>query len=633
MTENPGIARARRLIGASVESVPTPALVLDLETMQANIAEMARRMAPLPAALRPHAKIHKSPIIGGMQLDAGGSGLTTATVWEATAMIEAGLSGILIANQVVGPQKVAELARLAVLGEVIVLVDDAGNAAAIAQAAQAAGGEVGVLVELDVGLHRSGVRSVADGLSLAELVDGLPGLRLRGPFGYEGHCMLEPDREERIRKAKESAALLLELADELIAKGLSTEIVAAGGLGTWDITGANPRITEIHAGSYVFSDAFHRNLVPGFEPALTVLSTIISRSGTMAVLDCGRKSIGIDRTPPELVGTRGSIRYEHGEYFIHEEHTAIELDPAEAPSVGDTVRLMPGYSPTTVNFYDCYFVVKDDAVDRRLADSGPLWQRNGRWPMRSLDGRVAMVTGGAQGVGAGIAEVLAREGASVAIADVDAEAGARLADALRARSCDAIALPVDVVARADVDAAVAGVLERWGRLDILAANAGIYPQATIEEIDDELLDRIMDINVKGALHAIQACLAPMRRQRYGRIVLTSSITGNLVGARGFANYGASKAAMVGLMRGAALEVVADNITINAVLPGNVRTAGFESLEASYRDQILRAIPMGRLAEPEDVGWALRFLASEEAGYITGQTLVLDGGQVLPEGAP
>jgi 3-oxoacyl-[acyl-carrier protein] reductase len=105
-----------------------------------------------------------------------------------------------------------------------------------------------------------------------------------------------------------------------------------------------------------------------------------------------------------------------------------------------------------------------------------------------------------------------------------------------------------------------------------------------------------------------------------------------VGAAGFAHYGASKAAMVGLMRGAALEVVGDRITINAILPGNVRTAGFEALQESYREEILRAIPMGRLAEPEDLGWAVRFLASEEAGYITGQTLVLDGGQLLPEGS-
>jgi 3-oxoacyl-[acyl-carrier protein] reductase len=252
--------------------------------------------------------------------------------------------------------------------------------------------------------------------------------------------------------------------------------------------------------------------------------------------------------------------------------------------------------------------------------------------VKSLEGRVAIVTGGASGIGAGIAAVLAREQARVAIADIDAIAAERLAEELRGEGREAIAIAVDIVDRGAADDMASAALERWGQIDILAANAGIYPQASVEEIHDDLLDRIMDVNLKGALHSIQACLPAMRRRRYGRVVLSSSITGNHVGAEGFAGYGASKAAMLGLMRGAALEVVGDRITINAILPGNVRTAGFEALEQSYRERILRAIPMGRLAEPEELGWAVRFLASEEAGYITGQTLVLDGGQLLPEGA-
>ena len=355
------LAAARGFIGSPLEGLATPALILDLPKVRSNIEEMRRRMETVPAALRPHAKIHKSPVLGQMQIDAGAIGLTTATVWEATAMIEAGIGDIFVANQVVGDRKVAELARLGTIGSPIVAVDDAGNAELISSAADEAGGEVGVLVEIDVGLHRAGVRGVEPAAELAKLVEGLPGLRLRGPFGYEGHCMLEPDREERVRKAKAANAHLLELVDEMERRGLSTEIVAAGGLGTWDITGANPRITEIHAGSYIFSDAFHRNLVPGFDPALTVLSRIISRHGEMAVLDSGRKSIGIDRVPPELVGVAGAVRFEHGEHFIHEEHIGVELEDAEL-GVGDTVQLMPGYSPTTVNFYDCFFVVEDGLV-------------------------------------------------------------------------------------------------------------------------------------------------------------------------------------------------------------------------------------------------------------------------------
>jgi 3-oxoacyl-[acyl-carrier protein] reductase len=250
--------------------------------------------------------------------------------------------------------------------------------------------------------------------------------------------------------------------------------------------------------------------------------------------------------------------------------------------------------------------------------------------VKSLEGRVAVVTGGASGVGAGIAGVLAAERARVAVADLDVAGAERVAAELREGGGEAVAVAVDVTERGSVDAMAATVLERWGAIDVLAANAGIYPQALVEELDDASLDRIMDVNLKGALHSIQACLPAMRARRYGRIVLTSSITGSLVGAAGFGGYGASKAAMLGLMRAVALEVVADRITVNAILPGNVRSPGFDALEPDYKERILRGIPMGRLAEPEELGWAVRFLASEEAGYVTGQTLVLDGGQLLPE---
>ena len=149
--------------------------------------------------------------------------------------------------------------------------------------------------------------------------------------------------------------------------------VRAGDVPGPEAAGANPRITEIHAGSYIFMDAFHRNLVPGFEVALTVLGTIISRAGEMAVLDVGRKAIGIDRTLPELVGGGAAIRYEHGEHFIHEEHTAIVLDAGSALDVGDRVELISGYAPTTVNFYDIYYVVDGG----RIVDVWPIEARYG----------------------------------------------------------------------------------------------------------------------------------------------------------------------------------------------------------------------------------------------------------------
>ena len=250
--------------------------------------------------------------------------------------------------------------------------------------------------------------------------------------------------------------------------------------------------------------------------------------------------------------------------------------------------------------------------------------------MESLQGRVAIVTGGARGVGLGIAAVLRGEGADVVVADLD-EAGARTAAAqLSGADEHAVGVGVDVTEEADVARMAADAVSRWGRIDILAANAGIFPHIPLAELSGADLDRIMAVNVRGALWAIQACLPQMIKQGYGRIVLTSSITGSVVGQPGYAHYGATKAAMLGLMRSAALEVAGAGVTINAVLPGNIRTPGFADLGPEHTRRMLAAIPLGKFGEPEDVGWAVRFLASREAQYITGQTLIIDGGQVLPE---
>ena len=361
------------MIGAPRDAPATPALLLDLPRVDRNVAEMARRMEGLPAALRPHAKVHKCPVLARRQIAAGAIGITTANVWEAGALVDDGIDGVLIANQVVGPVKAAELARIAGLGRVLVAVDDAANVDQLAGAAVEAGTEIEVLVELDVGLHRAGVRGIEPAVELGADVARRSGLRLAGLLGYEGHCMLEPDRALRISKAQAANDLLIVAADAFDRAGLCTEIVAGGGLGTWDITGANPRITEIHAGTYVFMDAFHARLVPGFEVALTVLGTVMSRSGDTAVLDCGRKAFGLDRGLPEIVGGGASVHFEHGEHGVHEEHLVLDLPEGSPVAVGDRIELAPSYAPTTVNLYDMYHVVDDE----RVVDVWPILGRYG----------------------------------------------------------------------------------------------------------------------------------------------------------------------------------------------------------------------------------------------------------------
>ena len=250
--------------------------------------------------------------------------------------------------------------------------------------------------------------------------------------------------------------------------------------------------------------------------------------------------------------------------------------------------------------------------------------------MQSLTDQVAVVTGAARGIGRGIASVLGAEGAHVVICDLDGAAAERAASELRAEGIDALPIPVDVTDRAGVEAMAATVQERHGRIDIVAANAGIYPNVELSAVDDATWDRVMDINVKGALHTVQACLPAMLVRGYGRIVLMSSITGPITGQPGYSAYGASKAAMLGFMRSAAIELANAGVTVNAVLPGNVQTPGFDDAGADHQRRMLSSIPMGYFADPADVGWAVRFLASPEARYITGQTLIVDGGQVLPE---
>jgi 3-oxoacyl-[acyl-carrier protein] reductase len=247
--------------------------------------------------------------------------------------------------------------------------------------------------------------------------------------------------------------------------------------------------------------------------------------------------------------------------------------------------------------------------------------------MQPLNDQVAVVTGAARGIGRGIASVLAAEGAQVVVADVDGAAAAQTAAELRQ---GALAVTADVTDRASVEALATAVLEAFGRIDILAANAGIYPSTALASIDDALWDRVMDINVKGALHAIQACTPAMLARGYGRIVLTSSITGPVTGQAGFAHYGASKAAMLGLMRSAAVELATSGITVNAVMPGNIETPGLAETSEEHQRLMFSSIPMGRFGTAEEVGWVVRFLASPEAGYVTGQALIVDGGQVLPE---
>jgi 3-oxoacyl-[acyl-carrier protein] reductase len=174
------------------------------------------------------------------------------------------------------------------------------------------------------------------------------------------------------------------------------------------------------------------------------------------------------------------------------------------------------------------------------------------------------------------------------------------------------------------------VLEHFGGLDVLCANAGVFPAARLEEMTEADIDAIFATNVKGVMLCVKAAIPALARSGHGRVVITSSITGPITGFPGWSHYGATKAAQLGFLRTAAIELARRGITVNAVLPGNIATEGLTDLGEDYIRTMEASIPLGRLGTVADIGNAALFLASEEAGYITGQTIVVDGGQILPE---
>lgn len=249
---------------------------------------------------------------------------------------------------------------------------------------------------------------------------------------------------------------------------------------------------------------------------------------------------------------------------------------------------------------------------------------------KSLEGRSLIVTGASRGIGRGIALRFGAAGCRVMVVSRKAADAAAVADEITAAGGIAAAHAVDVTDEPGMREMARATVEKFGSIDILCANAGIFPAASLDSMTAADFDTVMDTNLKGTFLAVAACLGAMEQQKRGRIVLTSSITGPVTGYSGWAHYGASKAGQLGFMRTAAVELAPFGITVNAVLPGNVMTEGLKSMGESYLRAMAASVPMQRLGSVEDIANAALFFASDEAAYITGQSLVIDGGQILPE---
>jgi 3-oxoacyl-[acyl-carrier protein] reductase len=240
-----------------------------------------------------------------------------------------------------------------------------------------------------------------------------------------------------------------------------------------------------------------------------------------------------------------------------------------------------------------------------------------------LSGRVAIVTGSGRGIGRAIALKLAEAGASVVVNDME-EAVEGVAGEIQAAGRQSLAVIGDVTSAADVARLAEAAIASYGRVDILVNNAGIARDQLLVRMSDEDWDRVLDVDLKGVFLCTRAVLRYMLKKRWGRIISIASIVG-LVGNPGQANYAAAKAGVIGFTRSVAKEVASRKITVNAIAPGFIDTEMTQHLAQDQRRELMSRIPLGRLGSPDDVAGAVAFLASEEAGYITGQVLAVDGG--------
>ncbi len=333
----------------TLADVPTPALCVDVDALERNLARMAEFFRGRPCALRPHVKAHKTPAIACLQANAGCTGFTCATVGEATVLARHGFDDLLIANEIVDRTKLAAVRRLAERVRLTVAVDSPAGIDLLR------GTRADVLIDVNVGLPRCGVAS-GDAVALARAVVDA-GLRLRGVMGYEGHAMAIADPGARARVAEDAIARLLDVAAQLRDAGLPVDVVSAGGTGTYAVTGTIPGVTEIQAGSYALMDTAYARFGLPFEEALRCLTTVVSVQGRLAVLDAGLKALAVDHGHPELApDVPASV------LFLSDEHTTLEIDDGFSARPGDRLWLRPSHVDPTVNLHDHLLAVQGDEV-------------------------------------------------------------------------------------------------------------------------------------------------------------------------------------------------------------------------------------------------------------------------------
>jgi len=354
-------------------TVATPVLAIDADVLERNIARMADQVRGRSVRLRPHAKSHKSPHIAVMQVVAGAVGVCCAKLGEAEVMVSGGIDDVLVTTPVVGAAKIGRLVALAARANVAVVADDLANVRALGSEATARKQNLGIVIEIDVGQNRCGVRDDAQAVALAHEVARHPNLTLVGLQGYNGRIQMEPDVAARRHAAEislrrlQAAVAALTVADHRIA------VLTGGGTGTSAVDIALAGLTELQPGSYVFMDARYRAIgwttgeAPPFEQSLAVIATVVSApEESRVIVDAGWKALSSDSGPPS-VPTHPGWRFE----FAGDEHGALVAERPLGLRVGDQVVLQPSHCDTTVNLHDRYAVFRSG----KLAEWWPIVAR------------------------------------------------------------------------------------------------------------------------------------------------------------------------------------------------------------------------------------------------------------------
>lgn len=349
------------VIGMAATELDTPALLVDLDIMEANIARIAAVCRQHGVGWRPHLKGHKTIEIARKELAAGAIGVTCAKLGEAEVMAAAGITNVLIANQIVGAQKMRRLMALPADANPIVAVDSVAGAAELAAAAAGCRRTQEVVIEVDIGMKRAGVAPGVPVVALAAAIGERSSLRLRGLIGWEAHAVTIADPAEKERTVAAAIGLLTASADACREAGHALDIVSCGGTGTLPYCAMQPGVTDIQAGGGIFSDMHYRqHYHMDFPCALTLIATVTSRpTATRLVLDAGKKSMSSDAAMPSPIG----LPPVHG-LRLSAEHATIELEgPSERPRVGERVEFIVGYSDTTVHLHEEIVALRRGCVE------------------------------------------------------------------------------------------------------------------------------------------------------------------------------------------------------------------------------------------------------------------------------